>query len=96
MSLSLNFRSFASGRSVCFWEDIWNGRLLQLDFPQLHSFARDPKISVKAFMSRSSEENFLLPLSLTASQQLDTLLNLLSGIQHVDNEDDRWTYLIGC
>jgi len=65
MTLSLVFRSFAScevgnGRTVCFWEDIWNGRLLKLDFPQLHSFARDPKVSVKAFMSRASEDN--LPL----------------------------------
>jgi hypothetical protein len=66
MSLSLVFRSFAScevgnGRTVCFWEDIWNGRLLKLDFPQLHSFARDHKVSVKAFMSRAPEDNFLLP-----------------------------------
>jgi hypothetical protein len=44
MSLSLDFWGLAAcavgnGRSVCFWDDVWNGSLLKLDFPQLYSYA---------------------------------------------------------
>lgn len=44
MSLSLDFRGLAAcavgnGQSVCFWDDVWNGSLLKLDFPQLYSYA---------------------------------------------------------
>jgi hypothetical protein len=69
----MDFRGLAAciignGRSVCFWEDIWNGSLLKLEYPQLFSYTRDPKVSVKTFMSQDVADNFLPPLSMEASR----------------------------
>ena len=37
-------------RSVIFWEDTWNNRLLKDLLPRLYSFARNRNISVAKFL----------------------------------------------
>jgi hypothetical protein len=40
-----------TGEMVLFYGgDLWNGKILQLDFSQLYSFAINTKITVKAVM----------------------------------------------
>jgi hypothetical protein len=40
-----------TGEMVLFYRgDLWNGKILQLDFSQLYSFAINTKITVKAVM----------------------------------------------
>jgi hypothetical protein len=38
---------FRVGDTIVFWIDLWNGKILNLDFPQLFSFAINSKIIVK-------------------------------------------------
>lgn len=44
-------------------------------------------------MSRDIFTIFFLPLSLIASQQLETLVDKLPGVMLDDGEADRWTYV---
>jgi hypothetical protein len=32
---------FGSGESILFWQDMWNGSILQHDYPQLYSFTKN-------------------------------------------------------
>jgi hypothetical protein len=46
-------------------------------------------------MSQDVADNFLLPLSMEASQQLQSLISKLSIIHPNDNAVDRWFYIWG-
>ena len=50
-ALSFVSNKVADGTTVLFWTDTWNGQLLQLKFPELHSFAKDKGISFKKNLS---------------------------------------------
>lgn len=65
MRLSLDFLGMAScvvgfGASVSLREDMLNFGLLKLEFPQFYYFARDQKLLVVVFLTRSIEEKFSL------------------------------------
>ena len=82
MSLSDSFRSLAvcavnMGDTVLFWKDKWNLGVLQLQFPQLFSFVRKENISVGRFLTQTAEQNFQVPLSIEASEQLQELADLI-------------------
>jgi hypothetical protein len=38
--------SVASGNSCLLWDDLWAGNVSKLEFPELHSFAKKPNISL--------------------------------------------------
>jgi hypothetical protein len=86
---------FGSGESILFWQDMWNGSILQHDYPQLYSFTKNNQVSLKSVLHLESlEDHFHLPLSVKAFTQfceLDIILQSLQG----NNEKDTWTYIWG-
>ena len=82
-SNSMQFCSLAvphvhSGDTVLFWADKWHidNRViaLQTRFPHLYSFVLNDLITVKDFFLASTEaQNFHLPLSIDAYQELQQL-----------------------
>jgi len=71
------------GNTVSFWEDTWNFGLLKLEFAQL------------AFLQRDVQQNFHLPLSLVASQQLVLLEDRLISLPNDEQQLDQWNYIWG-
>lgn len=100
MKLSDDFRGLASctigsGNTVGFWDDVWDFGLLKMEYPQLHSFVVNRAASFADFVSRPIEQNFLLPLSIIASEQMMALSLQLSSLQIQHQQPDQWHYLWG-
>jgi hypothetical protein len=36
-----------SGDTILFWEDMWNGEIMKISYPELHSFAIDGRFQSK-------------------------------------------------
>jgi hypothetical protein len=100
VKLVTNFKGISSvtvqdGSSVLIWQDLWNGHLLQQEFPELSSFAKNPDSTFKNFMaSPQLAENFFLPLSEEAHAQFLILQSLLDSFVLTPNPDI-WTYIWG-
>jgi hypothetical protein len=45
---------FGSGDSILFWADMWNGRVLELTYPKLYSFAINLTMTAKAVTQMGS------------------------------------------
>ena len=83
------------GRTCLFWEDLWNNRVPKLHFPELFSFAKNPKISLRFALDVDGPEQLLhLAISDIALQQLTTLAQELSSLQQ-SSESDIWSYIWG-
>jgi hypothetical protein len=41
---------FSSRDTILFWQDLWNGQVLKLAYPQLHSYAKNCKVSLKTIL----------------------------------------------
>jgi len=72
LKLSDKFRQMAignpnKGNSIMLWQDNWNNPILKTLHPQLFSFARKPKCSIKFFPESEINRMFFLPLSTQAS-----------------------------
>jgi hypothetical protein len=84
-----------SGETILFWKDLWNGRILKLQYPELHSFAINQDISLAAVRNEVAiQEIFHLPLSEEAYShfcELKVFMNLLPESQHRDT----WKYIWG-
>jgi hypothetical protein len=65
--------------SVMLWRDKWSNELLKDKFPELFSFARKPKCSIRFFLEKDPSTVFFYPLSPQASIQLGNLLSLMQG-----------------
>ena len=48
--------------SVLFWSDIWVEQSMKDKYPQLFSFARKPKCSVRFYLNQTLDRIFSLPL----------------------------------
>lgn len=35
-----------SGKNIDFWNELWNGEIMVLSYPELHSFAKKTKVSL--------------------------------------------------
>jgi len=55
------------GNSVLFWSDIWVEQSMKDKYPQLFSFARKPKCSVRFYLNQTLDRIFSLPLSQLAA-----------------------------
>lgn len=65
-------------------------------YPQLHSYARKPKYSVKYFIEQDYDETlFRLPLSQQAASQLDEIISALEEAKIDSEQEDRWVYKWG-
>ena len=78
-----------------FWNDLCNGRLLSVQFPELCSFAKDINTSVHSvFNSKDITDLFHLPLSSQACSQYQQLVSILQDVT-VQMGNDTWTYICG-
>ena len=81
-----------NGQTVMIWEDTWNSQACRVKYPELHSFRIKDNPSYMEFMDRPILiENFHLPLSLQAFQQLHMFQNDLLSI-NMSTNPDVWTY----
>lgn len=84
LKLSDDFKKLATctpskGNSVMLWSDPWSDTLMKDKYPELFSFARKPKCSVRFFLDKEPVNIFFLPLSPQASLQLDSLTALIQS-----------------
>lgn len=76
--------------------DVWNGHHLQEKLPRLFTYAKNQRISVAAFLANPHiGEQFHLPLSEQAQQELDELQGMIQNIQMRDENKDKWHYIWG-
>lgn len=97
LKLFLEFRKFTScksskGNSVMLWQDLWSDELLCNKFPELFSFVRKPKSSIRFFLEKDLSVIFFQPLSPQASSQLNILISLLQASDWNNDIEDSWTY----
>jgi hypothetical protein len=84
-----------NGKTCLLWDDLWNGKIWKLEFPELHSFAKNKSISLeKAYGSPDLHALFSLPLSVEAHEQLQNLQLELS-ILDINDQNDKWCYIWG-
>lgn len=62
-----------NGATISFWEDTWNLGVMKLQYPEFYTYALNKKISVQTFRQNDIQDLLWLPLSLTASQELNDL-----------------------
>jgi hypothetical protein len=69
--------------------------VLKLTYPQLHSYAKSNKVSLKSILQLDNIQNhFNLPLSEEAYEQFCDLNVLLLSLQ-ANGQDDVWSYVWG-
>jgi len=78
-----------------FWAGTWTGQPLKERYPQLFSFNRKPKCSIRFFLDHDVEVIFRLPLSTQAAIQLEELLDLVHNINWDESDNDSWIYSWG-
>jgi mannosylglycoprotein endo-beta-mannosidase len=95
MSLSDAYRSIItcsikSGQSVLFWKDFWiHDQNLCDVFPRLFSFTLNEDLSVKEYLNLGHlQDIFMLPLSIEAHEEFQSLSLLVADTQLVENEPD--------
>lgn len=77
------------------WDDLWNGQVRKLAFPELYSYAKNKKISLSIAWSSDILVNlFNLPVSVEAHLQFQNLHEELSSLLLLEPEDN-WTYIWG-
>lgn len=90
MRLNIIYRGIArctlgDGSTVSFWDDLWSNSILSLEYPRLHSFAKDSSVSVQQLMlEQDLSDVFALPLSIEAYDELQALQSHLEGIEYDD------------
>lgn len=81
------------GNSVLFWAYIWVDQPMKDKFPQLFSFTRKPKCSVRFFLSQQMDRLFSpLPLSQLAATQLEEVHHILQTRNWDESLSDSWNY----
>jgi hypothetical protein len=96
ISLADDYRAVSSikvgnGSSALFWSDSWKNQLLDNSFPRLFSFFRDKLQSVKEFLEKVSMlDNFHLPLSIEAHQELQQMMDFIIDVSLNPEADDKW------
>jgi hypothetical protein len=74
---------------------LWNGRILQLQYPQLYSFTPNKNITVVGALAMEFFHNlFTLPLLEEAYDQFLDLQLWLQSIE-INEEKDVWSYIWG-
>jgi hypothetical protein len=85
--------NLGSGDTILFWDDMWNGQILKISYPKLHSFAIDNQISVKSIVrAENLHSMFHLPLSAQAFEQYCDLELLLQS-RDITDDKDSWSYI---
>ena len=84
-----------SGNSVLFWSDKWTDLALKDKYPQLLSFARKLKCSIRFFIEQGEDRLFSLPLSQQAATQLMEIQTLIQSRVWDEDVNDIWSYIWG-
>jgi len=82
MTLFDKFRDLAicnpgNGRTVLFWADKWSDQSIQVLYPQLFSFTKKKKWSIRFFLDQGVNIIFSLPLLTQATNQLEEVQTLI-------------------
>ena len=86
------------GDNVLFWKDLWLDEILTDTHPRAFSYARNEDCSVKDFLTINSlEEQFYLPLSSQALEEVQDMQGLMAQItfDNSQNAKDVWSYTWG-
>jgi hypothetical protein len=84
---------FHSSDTILFWRDLCNGQVLELTYPQFHSYTESDNVSLKLILQLDNIQNhFYLPLSEEAYEQFCDLNVLLLSLQ-ANGQDDGWSYI---
>ena len=100
LNLLQNFKGLASpiignGRTILFWDDLWNKGIPAQQYPELFSFACNSKLSIKeAKQKEHLFEIFQLPLSKQAYEQYLELNEAWEQITII-NAKDNWKFIWG-
>ena len=100
MNLAPTYRAVTSvevgdGGSTLFWKDAWHGDILTDSHPRLFSFAKHEDISVRMLLtSPTLGQNFHLPLSVQAREDLDDLQASLASMELAEVHD-AWRLIWG-
>jgi hypothetical protein len=98
LSLVQNFKGLAAptignGRTILFWDDLWNKGIPAQQYPELFSFACNSKLSIKETKQKEHLfEIFQPPLSAQAYEQY-LELNEAWGQITVTNAKDIWKFI---
>lgn len=101
LRLNTLFRGIAKcevgiGDTVCFWDDLWLDNVLSTKYPRLASFARTDSISLSSAMQAEDLDSlFMLPLSVQALEELESLQNQLQQREYRPQDDDKWLPIWG-
>jgi hypothetical protein len=76
-----------NGKSTLLWHDLWNGKRISENFPELWSFASVKEINISQARLASPNELFHIPLSAEAFEQLLSLQDTLGNLQLLDHND---------
>lgn len=74
---------------------LWANHLIKDKYPELFSFTRKPKCSIRFFLDKNVSTVFFCPLSPQATLQLEDLTNLLQNHNLDANHEDSWIYRWG-
>jgi hypothetical protein len=78
---------------VLFWKDKWLNTIVSDEYPRAFSYSLSEDVTVQCFLSATSlAENFNLPLSPEALQEVRNLQGDASHITIHENTQDKWTY----
>lgn len=84
------------GSTVCFWDDLWTDEVLAHKFPRLASFAKNDSTSVLEVMQAEDLDSlFMLPLSVQALDELESLQDQLQGLTYDEDVTDVWVPIWG-
>ena len=76
------------GRTCLLWSDMWLGMAPETSFPELYSFAKNKRITIRAAKNEDSFQNlFHLPLSEEAYSQFIQLQDCINNIQLAGTKD---------
>jgi hypothetical protein len=76
--------------------DVWNGHHIMIELPRLYLFARNGKALVAEYTNNDEvHHNFHTPISWKAAHKLLQLNQILSQVQHDQQDKDAWTYIWG-
>jgi hypothetical protein len=91
----LTFPTIGNGRTMLFWEDLWNRGIPTQQYPELFSFACNTKLSIEEVKQQEHLfQIFQLPLSKQAYEQYLELNEAWDQIT-INNSKDRWRYIWG-
>jgi hypothetical protein len=72
--------------------DCWYREALKDSYPQLFSFTKKPKWSIRFFIEQEVDRIFSLPLSVQAAEQLEEVEAILAERTWDEHTNDIWNY----